>query len=180
MDISYLTIGEKVKKPKVQRCYLCWVFTVCTSFTWVLQEAPAKFMVNVPGNGLSLVKYDTMTQVLSQPKVQLQRNQLGHSHSDKETICITYFKSSDDYVRMFLLVLWKVHLAQYLFIPKPSKWWMFWREKCYIFLIDDGFFCFRFSQVHLKPHWTPNIHSILKQGDLQPNHTITTFCGIFL
>lgn len=64
MDISCLAIEEKAKPLKIQRCYLCWVFIVCTSFTWILQEVPTKFMVNVPGNGLSLMKYDTMAGVL--------------------------------------------------------------------------------------------------------------------
>lgn len=79
----------------------------------------------------------------------------------------------------FVLVVWKVCLAQWGFFPTLRKEWTFWREKCYIFLTnDDGFCCFRFAQAHLKPIWTPRIHSILRQEDLQPNCTTTTFCGI--
>lgn len=64
MDISYLTIGEKVNPPPKFRGAISAEFLLFVLASPVLQEVPAKFMVSVPGNGLSLVKYDTMTQVL--------------------------------------------------------------------------------------------------------------------
>lgn len=63
-------------------------------------------MLNIAGNGLSLMKYDMMAQVLrTNLLVQfirwLQKYQLRHSHSDKGTIYIIYFESSGDNVRTF-------------------------------------------------------------------------------
>lgn len=98
--------------------HICTAFTVCTSFTWILQKVPAKFMLNIAGNGLSLMKDNMMAQVLrTHLLVQfirwLQKYQLRHSHSDKGTIYIIYFESSDDNVRILVLVIGKLCLAQY-------------------------------------------------------------------
>jgi len=67
-------------------------------------------VLNVAGNQLNLMKYNMMAQVLrTNLLVQcvrwLQRSQLRHSHSDKGTVYILHFESSEDNVRTLVLVV---------------------------------------------------------------------------
>lgn len=73
--------GKKI--PKVQRCYLCWVllFVLASPESW---RKPQQNPWWRPRQGIEPDKYDTATQVLSQPEVQLQRNQLSHSHNTRK------------------------------------------------------------------------------------------------
>lgn len=59
---------------------------------------------------MSLMKYNMVAQVLTTNLLVqfirwLQRYQLRYSHSDKGTIYIIYFESSDDNVRTLVLII---------------------------------------------------------------------------